>query len=347
MAHDRQTFAPDEMAMVLSHYDLGVIQSAKEYPRGSRKSPKLLLVTERGRYLLKRRAAGRDDPDKVAFSHALVKHLRERGFPVPALVGTRDEGDSLLQLNGRVYELFRYVAGNPYDESLEATMHAGKTLARYHRAVQEFRTDWLPPKGSFHDSPAVRSGLNAIPTTLSSHDSVFGHEAELLSITQELYEHYDEAADAVNARGYDEWAVEIVHGDWHPGNMRFRGHKVAVVLDLDAARRQPRIVDVANAMLQFSILRGRSAPSEWPAFFDETRMRRFLTGYLLRRQLGEQQRRAVPDLMIESLIAESVVPIAATGSFGRIPGFGVLQMVRRKVRWLIENTAQLLGWLVE
>ncbi|MCH8805153.1 MAG: phosphotransferase [Planctomycetes bacterium] len=347
MPNDRERFAPGELAVVLSHYDLGVIHSAKEFPRGSRKSPKLLLQTAGGNFLLKRRAKGRSDPYKVAFAHALLGHLIRRRFPVPEMIGTRDDNNSILQLDREIYELFEFVDGESYNRSLEHTTHAGKTLAGYHDAVADFETDWTPPAGVFHDSPSVRQGLNAIPTTTASHDSVVGHEAALLTATQELYERYDEAAEAVNALGFAQWPVAIIHGDWHPGNMLFRRNKVVAVLDFDSARRLPRVVDLANGMLQFSILRGRSAPSKWPDYFDETRMRRFLLGYGARIQLDADQRRAIPHLMIESLIAESVVPIAATGSFGRMPGYGVLQMVRRKVRWLMDNTAQLEHWILE
>ena len=51
--------------------------------------------------------------------------------------------------------------------------------------------------------------------------------------------------------------------------------------------------------------------------------------------------------MIEALVGETVVPIAVTGSFGRLPGFGVLQMVGRKVTWLLKNSDRVRGWLLE
>src|SRR5437762_2731646 len=35
----RETFAADELAIVLSNFDIGVIESITEYPRGSRKAP--------------------------------------------------------------------------------------------------------------------------------------------------------------------------------------------------------------------------------------------------------------------------------------------------------------------
>lgn len=347
MGVERERFSPSELAVVLSHYDLGVIESAKEFARGSRRSPKLLLRTAQGRYLLKRRAQGRDKPARVTFAHTLLWHLLQKGFPVPAMLSTRDTQESMLVHEGRVYELFEYIPGERYDDSLEQSAHAGKTLARFHRAVGEFQTAWQPPSGSYHDSAAVRSGLNSIPSSIASHDSVVGYEAELLSLAQVLYERYDEATEAVNRLGYQQWPAWIIHGDWHPGNMLFRKNRVAVVLDFDSARRSPTVADVANGMLQFSILRGGEDPGQWPEFFDQARMRRFLMGYCSRVKLDPSYRRAIPHLMIESLIAECVVPVAATGSLGQIPGFGVLQMLRRKVHWFLRNLERLEQWIAE
>jgi len=45
--------------------------------------------------------------------------------------------------------------------------------------------------------------------------------------------------------------------------------------------------------------------------------------------------------MIEALIAEAVLPIAATGSFGPFAGFGFVRMVRRKVEWMQAHLAEL------
>jgi len=344
---DQESFAPDELAIVLSHYDVGVVRSAKRFARGSRRSPKLLLEAEAGRFLLKRRARGRDNPQRVALAHALILHLLARGFPVPELVGTRREHNSMLQLSDRVYELFAYAEGEAYDGSLEQTSDAGRVLARFHREVADFHSQWDLQGGSFHNSAAIRAALNAIPSTMSGHDSVVGYEAELLALTQDLHERYDNAAELAERAGLSAWPLGIVHGDWHPGNMLFRGGHVAAVLDFDSARQQPAVVDVANGMLQFSVLRGRNNPELWPEFSDESRMRRFQLGYLGTTGLAADWRRVVPDLMVESLIAEAVLPIAATGSFGTIPGFSVLRMVRRKVGWLARNREHLLSWMLD
>lgn len=347
MSAERERFSPSELAVVLSRYDLGVIESAKEFARGSRRSPKLLLETEKGRFLLKRRAHGRDEPLRVAFTHSLIEHVRKRGFPTPAVVPTRGGQSTVLRIEGNVYECFEFVEGERYDDSLEQTTHAGATLAGYHAAVAGFHADWTPPHASYHDAAMVRTGLNTIPTTTAGHDSVVGHEAELLETTQKLYELYEEAAAQVEAEGFASWPSTIIHGDWHPGNLLFFGQRVVAVLDFDAARFLPPVIDVAYGLLQFSILRGEEEPSQWPDFFDESRARRFWTGFGARAELTPAQRRAIPSLMVEALIGEAALPIAITGSFGRLPGFGILQMIRRKVQWLLRNRQRLTTWLLE
>ena len=103
----------------------------------------------------------------------------------------------------------------------------------------------------------------------------------------------------------------------------------------------PRALDVANGLLQFSILGGTDETATWPEFFDTTRMRRLIMGYQTHVPTTARDVRLFLPLMTEALITEAVGPIVATGSFGRLPGFGFLKMIERKVRWLEANTAQL------
>src|SRR6267154_157338 len=92
----REKFGAEELAIVLSHYDIGVVEDIKEFPRGSRKAPKLLVNTEQGKFLLKRRARGKDEAFKVAFSHALQLFLAAKQFPLPLLIGRKKDNNSMF-----------------------------------------------------------------------------------------------------------------------------------------------------------------------------------------------------------------------------------------------------------
>lgn len=340
---DRDRFAADELAIVLSHFDLGVLEAIQEFPRGSRRAPKLIIRTENGVCLLKRRARGKDDPFKVAFAHALQLYLAAKQFPLPHLIGTRKDNNSMLQWRGAIYEVFEYISGTGYDNSLEATQDAGKTLALFHKLVRDYTAEYEPPTGSYHASKAVTGSLQQIPVTLAKVDprSATEQATRIEQVTAFLLHSYREAAARANEIGLIDWPMQIIHSDWHPGNMLFRKTRVVAVIDYDAARLQQRVIDAANGALQFSILGGGDDAAQWPDYLDESRYKRFLRGYDSVNVLSKSELRTVPWLMIEALIAESVIPIAQTGSFARMEGFGFLLMVERKVRWLQEHAEKL------
>src|SRR5215211_7775730 len=162
----REQFSAEELTIVMSHFDIGVIDSIVEYPRGSRKAPKLLIVSEQGKYLLKRRARGKDDPYKVAFAHALQLYLASKQFPLPHLVGTKKDNNSMLQWRNSVYELFEYIPGQAYPQTLESTFDSGQILALYHKLLQGFKSEWKPPAGSYHMAAQVEQGLKSIISNL-------------------------------------------------------------------------------------------------------------------------------------------------------------------------------------
>ena len=334
----REQLSAEELAVVLSHFDIGVIDSIVEYPRGSRKAPKLLIVSEQGKFLLKRRARGKDDPYKVAFSHAIQLYLASKQFPLPHLIGTRKENNSMLQWRNGVYELFEYIPGQSYPQTLESTFDSGRVLALYHKLLHDFRSEWQPASGSYHAAPSVEQGLKLIPNAVQGGGDG-ADVGELLRFLQESYRH---AAQTGEHEGLDRWPKQIVHADWHPGNMLFRDNRVVAVIDYDSARLLPRIIDVANGALQFSIIGGDEDLSKWPEYLDETRYRRYLRGYDEVMLLSEAEIRAIPWLMIEALIAEAVFPIAATGTFGRLEGLSFLQMVQRKVYWMQRSAEKLI-----
>ena len=342
---DRDAYDAVELAIVLSHFDIGILEAIQDFPRGSRRAPKLIIRSDQGMYLLKRRAVGRDDPFKVAFAHQLQLYLASKQFPLPHLVGTRRENNSMLQWNGAIYELFEYIKGTSYDNSLEATAEAGRMLALFHKLLREYRPEYEPPMGSYHASRVVAASMDAIPGALAKVETGAPDQADQIEdLVKFLHASYDEAAHQVNELELPDWPMQIVHCDWHPGNMLYRNAHVVAVIDYDAARIQQRIIDVANGALQFSIIGGGDDPVEWPEYIDLSRFKRFLRAYesVPDCTLSEAEIRTVPWLMIEALVAESAIPVANTGSFARIEGMGFLRMVERKIRWLQGHAEKLI-----
>jgi len=330
-------FSSEELAKVLSHYDIGVIHQVKPLTAGNRRAPKMVVVSEQGKFLVKRRPRGKDDLYRVAFAHAVQVRLTEKGFPVTSLFATRDEKNTLLQLNNHIYECFKFVSGVRYDGSSEATIDTGRQLAKFHQHLADFAYEWKPLKASFHDSASVRRHLKMIGA-----DKKSGTDKQMISTVEKLMSLYNNSSARVNQLGFDSWSQQVVHGDWHPGNMLFSAGRLVAVLDFDSVKLAAPITDLANGLLQFSIVGSRPNPADWPDYLDQAKLVQFLDGYRDVIKLDENKLGSLPDLMIETIIAEAVLPIAATGFFGNLSGGDFLKMICRKAVWLDKNRSKLI-----
>jgi homoserine kinase type II len=329
-------FSAGEVAEVLSHYDVGEIIRTEPLRPGSGRVPKIVVTSRQGKFVLKRRPGTKNGMTWRVFVHAVQRHLAKETFPVPQPIVTRDENETILQINSDVYELFEFVVGGRYDGSVQETLDAGRQLAVLHRHLADFEWDYKPARGSFHDSKFVRRELKKAGTKRAVQpDERVQREAETLMYL------YNEASVRVNELGFASWDVQVVHGDWHPGNMLFRGRRLAAVLDFDSTRLAPPVTDIANGMLQFSLVASRPNPADWPAFLDEARLTAFADGYRQVIEPAEEKTQGLADLMIEALIAEAIAPVAQTGSFERTSGADFLKMIERKARWILGNREKL------
>lgn len=351
----REHFTLQEAIRVLSHFDLGVVERVREFRRGSRRSPKLRIFSELGQFLLKRRAPGRDDEARVDLAHQLQARLSGEGFPIAPLIPTRD-GATVVRVEGRTYELFRYVESSGYAKSPEAAAAAGDALGRLHAITGTFTHASELSHGSFHASRNVEQAFEQIPTAVQAVEPSLD-ERDLARTCRLLRKGYLEAMRRVETSGWAEFPRQVIHGDWHPGNVLFQDERVVAVLDFDSARIEPRVVDVANGLIQFTMLMSADEdPTAWPEGFDGRRMESFLQSYDLtvrsdgtarpteRRQdagLSKAEQDALPWLMVEALIAETALPIAATGSFAAIRGSSFLAMIERKVDWIWRRSARI------
>lgn len=309
MEPSRSKITAGELVVVLSHYDLGVINTVERFRGGSRSSPKVIISTAGGEYLLKRRAPGPGaDPVRVAFTHEVMQHLARGGVPVPGLIGTRADNNSLLQVTlpardgeeaapGCIYEVMRFIRGERYDRRPESAWAAGWWLARCHALLAGMKPMFPAPTRTYHSHARVPERLASIPGTLG--------DPALRGVCRALADAYLGAAERAAAH-HAAGEEQIIHGDWHPGNMLFvqgavgghgeRGHgahigqahmpapaqRVAAIFDFDAARLGLTLHDLANGAMQFAVQRhvGADAPEAgWRIALDPDLLGAFFAGY--------------------------------------------------------------------
>lgn len=339
---ERDHFEKDELRDVLAAYPLTNIKTMREFHRGSRRSPKIVIHSTEGEFLLKRRASRPDLQKRVEWSHSVLTRLDEMHHPVARLIGTKSANTSMLIREECVYELFEFVDGRRYDHSSMETSRAGRSLGALHSALVDFSPEVKPPSGTYHYTDMVFAAAERIQESIPRDDSSV-ESADVKKLGRALSEQYERAAGRAKDGGYSELPTQVIHGDWHPGNVLFfdapgavRPGYVAAVVDFDASRREPRAVDLANGILHFAMRSKRGeTPANWPHALSARRLRSFVQGWRLAVGVAmPAEVEATPWLMIEAAIAESIVPVAETGRFATVPGFPFLSMVLEKVRWI-------------
>ena len=127
--------------------------------------------------------------------------------------------------------------------------------------------------------------------------------------------------------------------------MLYKDGEIIAVIDFDSLRVSPRVSDIANGALQFSMRMGDvENVDSWPDSFRGHTIQSLVQSYdqFTKLPLMASERSIIPFLMIEALIVESVIPIIKSGSFGRVRGSSFIRMVERKLRWLEPRTQRVI-----
>ncbi len=281
-----RTITPQELDTVLSHYNAGLLTSPAELGGGTANA-NMTLETANGKYFLKRRNPKYANLGFVAFDHRLMEYLAPFQLGTPLAVQTSTK-ERWLVLGETVYELYPYQKGNNHDPaSLEQLASAGSRLASFHRATRHFPTIAGKEWQRYHSPTGIRGGLEALSSEIKQRLSVadYTYLQEQTSLLER---------DFPDSR-YHALPKLVVHGDYHPGNLKFLEDHVSGVFDLDWATVQPRILDLADGVFLFAGERASeidatdivSLTQTWTP--SEHRTRAFLEAYLQHEQMTEDE----------------------------------------------------------
>lgn len=246
-----------DIERVLTFYALGTLYGVTQASRGF-VNETAFIQTSSGRYVV-RRNHRRLGKAAQLYRHELINHLCEQDFPTPALIPTRD-GETLLELEGRFFEIMTYVEGEDFDPNRpQQRTSVGATLARYHQAVQDF-----PPPPFGDQSQQRYSSLNimALIENLLMRD-VMG---ELYVPLMWYSKRASELRSAFSEAAYARLPHLIIHGDIHRDNLLFAGDDVIALLDYDQIAWDARIVDIADALIAFATSSDSGNQLMWGVF---------------------------------------------------------------------------------
>lgn len=251
-------------AILRRHYRLGRIISAKRNTLGYMNANYEVETEKRGkrhRFIVRIYRPGLSK-EEIDFEHTLLKELSRRSYhyapqPIRARTGhsyvktTKNMGSGDLSYFVAIFEFKsgedKYSWDRPLCTDSELQDTAG-VLARYHTIIHR----WTPRVNAAADEtlgklPEMRRRWQAYRHSAAADDfsAYFARKLDvLIGAAEQLESWKDENA-------FDDLPIIAVHGDYHPGNLKYQGNKVVAVLDFDGSHMDFRIYDVGLAVFYF------------------------------------------------------------------------------------------------
>jgi Ser/Thr protein kinase RdoA (MazF antagonist) len=266
-----------------------------------------------GPYVLKRYGSTymtAKDRERVSYEIGLLDFLKDRDLNI-ALPVKSNKGTYLSQLNGEQAVLFTCAPGNSVAEPNELQIRAaGRLLARFHLAAQSYRTKRAK---KFRATDPLLYWLDAWHNYRA--DGIVGTDIDLdINGYRKRIQHLNTVAGHC-------------HGDLSVVNYLF-DDAACWLIDFQSVCYGPLVVDLANAMVEFSARKDRSLA---------TNMALFREGYEEKRPLTVTETTSLTDMLIIQAIVRQAKLIRL--HFG---GFGY-DLKEERLRGLKKGVAFLLG----
>jgi homoserine kinase type II len=322
-----------ELEHVLRCYPLGQLTDACRVKQGFI-NENWLVVTTRGRFFVKRRHPSYRHSGLIRAQHELIEHLRRHGFPAPRLMKTLKD-DSILELDGRWYEIQEFIDGMPYDPNRPAHLEqAALTLGLYHRCVEGFGRRVFRTLGDLYAPTTARRALARLVTIwrLDTNpllsDLIRRLEAEVRGL-------------AVRLAHYGALPRLVIHGDYYADNLIFEGDRIVGVVDYDRAHLEARVAELSEALIYFASPRASQMQHiVYPGFLEWGPLSSFLESYGETCALAGDEVRAIPDFVSAIWLSWSLRRLCE-GGIQPNRAFEALQEVASLLDWALANAEQM------
>lgn len=226
------------------HYGLSSVDNMAPLKGGTANS-NFLVEAAGGRLVLRVRNLHYSKESRVLYEQAYLMHLSSKGLPVPVPKKTKD-GSGFVWHEGRICELFTFLEGAPFDPTnYEDLRSAGLFLGKLHNASSDFTPPYSKNVPRYDDPYLSMLMLDSLDNTLTPTEIGENVTEDIRYLKNQLNKVMRELPDAV----YCSLPKAVIHGDFHPANLRFRDHAVSALFDFDWVSMQPRLRDVADGIL--------------------------------------------------------------------------------------------------
>ncbi len=238
------TAVSESMARLIEdQYDLEITEPPSYVTAAhQRRHRKLVVGTDRGRFLIKTYKRDLVVLDSLRFQHRLSEHLDKNGLPLarilPALNGKR-----IVEQEDWAIELQEFVAGGPMQMTHKTLATSARALGTFHKVCRDFPCP---------DRDARKWRFSEVPRDLFGHlynlAKAEGDHKEMDDACNGIALFLRDAGQELDTHSRNRFETGLIHGDWHGGNLMFDGEELTAVIDLEFAGDGCYLEDLAYAL---------------------------------------------------------------------------------------------------
>ncbi|MBC8247635.1 MAG: phosphotransferase, partial [Deltaproteobacteria bacterium] len=259
-------------AIINQHYDLGELLWLKETHLGfCNRNFTIKAKSSRQEIKYHLRLSNPSVLEKeVKFEHVLIRHLRKNGFTLAADVILNKRGETYVKVEtptgaeGKplLWAVYEFIGGEDRytweDTNIDSTdfRNAAQVLARLHQAGHNF----TKPQDADRVQPPI---MKFLPTLEPLYEG-FLKRSRQTEFDRTFQNAHPDIIRTIHHTGITDSVLKQmpclpIHGDFHPGNLKYHETGVTGVFDFDWSKVDLRLVDLAYAIILFcAIWEGRT-----------------------------------------------------------------------------------------
>lgn len=269
---NNESLAETISRLIEENYDLGKLNHVQEILSGYCNKSYAVWVSredKKCRYFLRLYSSNTSEQE-ILFEHCLLNHIRSNGFTLSASIIPCRNGATVAhraspdkQKNNRLFfAIFEFLEGedkyswtsnNLTDKEL---VSSAEVLAHFHHCGHGFKK----PFKADRVQSRIMSSISTLKNTFSSFlehtgdglcDWVFKDNFHTICKTLDYAVSFE-----VKFKGMKEVPI---HGDYHPGNLKYCDEKVVGLVDFDWSKIDYRLFDLALGLVYFASIWGDQA----------------------------------------------------------------------------------------
>lgn len=235
-------------SIIIDNYDLGNVELPAHVENAhQRRHRKLIITTSHGKFLVK---TYRRDPyvlDTLRFQHRLSDHLQNNNLPVAQIRRARN-GKRIVEVDDWALELQQFVEGEGMRINAQTLARSAKALGRFHHVCRDFpRPERDANIWRFSEVP--RKPFAKLYECARNQGNVYAIDEYCNGIAFFL----QNARNKLDLNARSDFETGLIHGDWHSGNLIFRGNELVAIVDMEFAGDGCFLEDLAYAISNLCI----------------------------------------------------------------------------------------------